>query len=138
LGDFADDVVGRARAPGVPGNSLGPHAESAEGGAAARGVERDVRVQEERNVVALDLQIAFVDIGGKGKRIEFRGMQLWLRGIVNNAAILAVTGAKNLIEGLAVSIIRHGVIKFAARDEVNVFAGIQSFIGLDMAMRADE
>src|SRR5208337_4002193 len=38
----------------------------------------------------------------------------------------------------AVGIIRRCGIKFAAHHEINVFTGIQSFVGLDMAMRSDK
>ena len=95
-------------------------------------------MQEEGHVVALDLQIALISVRGKRKSIELRGVQLGLRGIVDNLAVLAVTGPENLAQRLSVSIIRHGVIKFAAHHEVNVFAGVQRFVGLDMAVRPDK
>ena len=71
-------------------------------------------MQEERHVVAFDLQIALVDIGGKRQRIQLFGVQLRPRSVVNHLAVLAVAGAQNLLERLAVRVLRHGVIEFPA------------------------
>ena len=38
--------------------------------AAARGVERNERIQQERDVVARDVQIALVDLGDPGQRVQ--------------------------------------------------------------------
>src|ERR1017187_5254938 len=36
------------------------------------------------------------------------------------------------------SVIGDGVIEFAAYDEINIFAGVQSLVWLDVAVRANE
>ena len=89
LRDFPLDVVGGTRAPSVAGNRLRPHAEGAQSRAAARGVERNERMQKKRNVVILDLQVALVDVGGERERVEFFGVELRARGVVNDLAVLA-------------------------------------------------
>src|SRR5207245_809602 len=117
---FARDVVGRAGAPGVAGDGLRPHAEGTESGAAARGVEGNKRVQKEGDVVALDLQVALVDITGKGESIEFFGVKLRTRGVVNDLAVFAVADAEDVGEGLAVGVFDDGMVELAASDKVDV------------------
>jgi len=67
---FGRNVVRRTLAPRVAGESLGPEAEGALRRAAARGVERDVRMQQERHVVASDVHVALVDFRGPRHGIE--------------------------------------------------------------------
>ena len=95
---FARDVFGGAGAPGVAGNGLRPHAEGAKRRAAARGIERNVRIQEKWNVVAFDLQVALVNVGSERKRIQLRGMQLRARRVVNDLAVFAIADAQNFAE----------------------------------------
>ncbi len=135
---FFYDVIHGAGAPGVPGNGLRPHAEGAKSGATTRAVERDERIKQERHVVAFDLEVALVDIGSKRQGIEFRGVQLRLGRVVNDLSIFAVAGAENILQRLAVGVVGDGVIEFAAHDEVNVFAGVQGLIRLDVAVRTDK
>ena len=67
---FVGHVVGRAQAPAVAGMGLRPQAEGAQGRASARGVERNERVQQERDVVAGDIEIALVGLGDPGQRVQ--------------------------------------------------------------------
>ena len=59
-------IICRPLAPCVTAEGLRPEAEGALRGAAARGVERDVRVKQERDVVTCDVHVALVDFGGPG------------------------------------------------------------------------
>ncbi len=138
LFDFLHDVVHRTRAPGMSGNRLRPHAEGTEGRTAAGSVEGNERVQEKRDIVAFDLQIAVVNVRGEGQRVEFLRVELRTRSIVDDFAILAEAGAKDLLHRLAVRVIGNGVVEFSAHHEINIFAGIQGLVGLDVPVRADE
>src|SRR5262249_59450139 len=57
---FSDDIVHRTSAPGMAGNRLRPHAEGAHRRAAAGRIKRNERMQQERHVVALNLQVTLV------------------------------------------------------------------------------
>ncbi len=77
LRHFGGDIVGGAFAPGMSTQGLRPQAEGALRRAAARGVQRDIRIQQERHVVAGDVEIALVNVGNVGQRVEI----LNLRGV---------------------------------------------------------
>src|ERR1700733_15220778 len=62
-GHLCRHIVGRALAPCVSTQSLRPQAEGALRRAAARGIQRDIRIQQERNVVFRYIDVAFIDIG---------------------------------------------------------------------------
>ncbi len=66
---------------------LRPQAERAHRRAAARGVERNVRIQQERNVVAREIEIALVDLGDPGQLVQIFDDGAF--GIVNDVAVLA-------------------------------------------------
>ncbi len=138
LCDFALDIGGGTRAPRVAGNGLRPHAEGAERRAAARRIERDERMKQERDVVIFDFQIALVDVSRERERIEFFGVKLRALDVVDDFAVFAIADAEDLIERFAVREFGDGVIELTARDEVDVFAGGQRCVGLDVAVRADE
>src|ERR1700733_9804313 len=110
---FAGHVFRRTRAPGMAGNRLRPHAESAQRWAAAGGVKRHVRIQEERNVVALYFQIALVNICREWQRVELGGVQLLARRIVDDFAVFAIADAHDFAYRLAVSIFHNGMVEFA-------------------------
>ena len=93
--DFPHDVVDRTRAPGMAGNGLRPHTEGAHRRAAARGVEGNERVQQKRHVVVFDLQVALVDVGGEGQRVELCGVKLRTRRVVNDLAVFAKADAED-------------------------------------------
>ncbi len=122
----------------MAGNRLRPHAERAQRRAPARRIERNVRVQKERHVVALNLQIALVNIGRKRQRVQLLGVQLRTRRVVDDFAFLAITDAHDLLNGLPVRVFHHGVVKLAVCHEIDVFACQQCFIRLDVPVRADK
>ena len=121
-------VVGGALAPGMSAERLRPQAEGALRGASARGVERDIGVQQEGDVVARHVHIALVNLGGPGHRIQI--FELRTIGIVRDDAVgIAVADAENFRQRLAVRIFHHRHIEFAAADEVDRAAFIESAVG---------
>ena len=123
------DVVGGALAPGVAGEGLGPEAEGALGGAAAGGVEGDVGVEEERDVVLGDVHVALVDLGGPGHGVEV--FDLGAVGIVlDGAGRVFVADAEDLVERLAVGELDDGEVELAAADEVDDVALVQGAVGV--------
>ena len=80
----------------MTGKGLRPHAEGAKRRAAPRSVEGDKRIQEERHVIALDLQIAFIHVRGERERIQFFRVQLRTRRIVDDLSVLFVAGTQNV------------------------------------------
>ena len=65
-------------------------------------------------------------------------MELRALRVVHNLAVLAVAHAKNLAERAPARVLGHRVIEFPARDEVDVFAGIQRLVGLDVSVGSDK
>jgi len=121
VGHLGCHIVGRALAPCMAGESLGPEAEGALRRAATGAVERDVGVQKERNVVLGDVEVPVIYLGGPGHLVElFRG-NLRAVGIVQNLAgcRIFVGDAQDLIERLAVGVLNYGEIELAAADEVD-------------------
>ena len=138
LPDFPGDVVDRSHAPCVAGQRLRPQAERAQRRTSARRIERYVRMQQERDVVVLDRQVALVDLGGKRQRVEFGGLQRRPRRVVDNFAVVPVAHARNLGKRLALRELDDRVVELAADDEVDLLAGQQAFVRLDLHVRADE
>ena len=114
---FVGHVVGGAQPPAVAGVRLRPQAEGAQRRAAARGVERNERVQQERNVVARDVEIALVDLGDPGQRVQILDGRAF--GVVDDAAVLAEADAGQLVERLALGVIDDLVIELAAHHEID-------------------
>ena len=84
-------------------------------------------MQQERHVVFLNGQIALVDVGGKRQGVELRGFQRRTRGVVHHFAVVHVAGAGDFRERLSLRVLDHGVVEFAAHDEVNIRAGQRGF-----------
>src|SRR6267142_876102 len=135
---FANDVVHRTRAPRMAGNRLRPHTERAHRRATARRIERYERVQQERHVVALDLQVTLVNIGSKRQSIELFRVQLRPRRVVHDLAVLAIAGSGNLLKRFAMRVFGDGMVKLAAHEKINIFARRQSFIRTDMSVWTNE
>jgi len=134
---LSGDIVGGALAPGVAGEGLGPEAEGALRRAAAGGVERDVRVQQERHVVAGDVHVALVDLGGPGHGVQI--LDLRTIGIVlDDAAGVLVGDAEDLIQRLAVGVLDDGEVELAAADEVDDVALVEGAIRVRGDRRPDE
>ncbi len=56
------DIVGRTQAPAMARVGLRPEAERALSRTAARRVERDIRIQQKRDVIAPEIQIALINL----------------------------------------------------------------------------
>src|ERR1700676_442552 len=136
--NFLDNVVDGTYAPGVAGDGLRPHTESAKGRATARSVEGDERIQEKRNIVIFDLQIALVDVCSERERVELGSLQVRALRIVDVFSVFAVAGAGNLFQRLAVSEFCDRVIELAAHHEIDVHAGVKGFVRPDVTVRANE
>ena len=95
-------------------------------------------MQQERHVVALDFQIALVNVCGKRQRVQLFRVQLRTFGVVNDLAVFAIADARNLAERLSVRVIHHRVIELSARYEIDVLASVQRLLGLDVSVRPDE
>ena len=128
VADFVGDVVGGAQAPAVAGVRLRPQAEGAHRRAAARGVERNERVEQERNVVARDVEIALVDLGDPGQRVQiFDGGAF---GIVDDLAVLAEADAGQFFERLALGVVDDLMIELAAHHEIDGLGAEQGLVRL--------
>src|SRR5579875_4226763 len=131
-------VVGAALAPGVTGEGLRPEAEGALRGAAACAVERDIGVQQERDVVLGDVHVALVDLGGPGHRVEIFDLRT-VRGVLDNAGLrVLVADAEDLGQRLAVGILDDTEVELTAADEVDRFALVESAVGISGNRRPDE
>ena len=93
---LARHAVHRSHAPSVAGKRLGPKTKRAQSRTASRRIKRNIRVQEEWNVIILDLQILLIDFGGERQFIKFRGLQQRARRIVDHLAVLHVARAQDL------------------------------------------
>ena len=97
--------------------SLRPQAERALRRTAARGVKRDVGVQQERHVVTGHVEIALVNVGDVRKRIQI--LNLRRIRIVHDLAVLQEGNAGNVFQRLAFGVVDHGVIKLFAGHEID-------------------
>src|SRR5690606_5787512 len=94
------DVVGGPNAPAVSGVRLRPEAEGAHRRASARGIERQERIQQERDVVTPEVEVALVDFRDPRKLVDVLDEAAF--GVVNEAAVLAEADAGYLFEGRAI------------------------------------
>src|SRR6185437_10491725 len=134
---LGSDVVGGALAPGVTGEGLRPEAEGALRGAAAGGVERDVGVQKERDVVLRDVHVALVDLGGPGHRVEIFDLRA-VGVVLDGAGRVFVADAEDFVQRLAVGELDDGEVELAAAYEVDDFTLVESAIGVGGDWRPDE
>ena len=134
---FGGDVVGGPLAPGVAGERLRPEAEGALRRAAAGGVERDVGVQQERDVVAGDVHVALVDLGGPGHGVEVFDLRA-VRVVLDDAVGVLVADAEDLGQRLAVGELDDGEVELAAADEVDGGALVERAVGVGGDRGADE
>jgi hypothetical protein len=105
--------------------------------AAAGGVQRDERIEQERNVVTARVDIALVDVNHVGQGVEVvNGRTV---GVVNHRAVGAAIGrAEDLAQRFTVGVLDRGVIELAAHDEVDGFAVGERLLGQRGHVWADE
>jgi hypothetical protein len=120
-------IVRRALAPRVAGERLRPQAEGALRWAAAGGVERDVRVQQERHVVPRHVHIALVDLGRPGHRVQVFDLRA-IRIVLDHAVRIFVADAEDFMERFAVGKLDYGVVELATADKVEDFALVESAV----------
>src|SRR3982074_3069597 len=108
----------------MAGNGLRPHAERAKSRAASGSVEGNIGIQQKGYVVAFDLQIAFINIRGKGEGVQFFGVQLGTLSVVSDLVVFTVTDSQNLAERFAVRVLHDGMVELAAGHKINILAGI--------------
>ena len=120
------NVIRRPLAPRVTAEGLRPQAEGALRRAAARGVKRDVRVQQEGHVVARHVHVALVDLGGPRHRVQV--FDLRTVGIVDDLAVLLVADSEDLVQRLALGKLDHGIVELAAADEVEHGALVERLV----------
>ena len=115
---------------------LGPEAERALRRASARRVQRHKRVEQERHVVAADIQVAPVNVGHVRQGVEILdGRPV---GIMHDASILAIRNAENVFDRLALRVFHDGVVEFLAAGYVNHFGFHQRLLGQHADVRSDE
>src|SRR5204862_174249 len=85
------DIGGRAQSPAMSRMGLRPQAERTHGRAAARRVERKVRVQQKRNVVLPEIQIALVNLRYPRKFVQILNESAFR--VMHESAILSETNA---------------------------------------------
>ena len=115
---------------------LGPEAEGALGGASARGVKRYEGVQQERDVVAADIQVAPVDVGYVRQSVQILDGRTV--GIMNDPTVFAVGNAENIFDRLALRVFDDGVVEFLAAGYVDDFRFHQRLLRQHADVGSDE
>ena len=132
---LSGDIVGGTQSPAVAGMRLRPQAERTHRRASARSVERDERIQQERNVVAPEIEIALVDLRDPRQLVQILDEAAF--GIVDDLAVLAVADAGDLGQRRALGVSGDLMIELTADDEVDR-RFCERFLGLHRHRRSDE
>src|ERR1700736_214282 len=93
---------------------------------AARGVERNIRIQQERNIVAAKVEIALVNLRRPRQLVQV--LNRWSLGIVLEASVLAEDRTSNFLERLAQGVIPDREIEFALHHKVDRLSCPQRFL----------
>ena len=124
-------------APGMSAERLRPQAERALRRAAARGVQRHERIEQERHVVAAGIDVALVDVHHVRQSVEILN-----RGtvrIVNDLSIRAAIGdAENLAQRLAVGKFHGRVVELAPHDKIDGRAFLERLLRQGRNVRPHE
>ena len=115
---------------------LRPQTERTLGGAAAAGVHGQIRVQQERHVVAAEIEIAFVGLGDPGQRVEIFDYRRV--GVVLKTAVLSEDNAGDFVQRFALGEVAYLVVEFTLHDKIDGGRGTQGGFGLDSSRRPDE
>ena len=134
---FGSDVICGTLAPGVAGERLWPEAEGALRRAAARGVQRDVGVEQEWDVVAGHVHVALVDLGRPRHGVEV--FNLGAVGIVlDDAGLVLVADAEDVGQWGAVRELYDGEVELAAANEIDRWALVEGAVGVGGDRGANE
>src|SRR5262249_51706414 len=121
----------------MSGKRLRPQTKRAERRTAARRVKSHIRMKQEWNVVSLDREVAFVNLGRERQLIEIFRLKLRPRRVQMNTAIVSVTRTRNLTERLTLRELDDGVVEFARDNEIDFGAGHQT-VWLELNVWAHE
>ncbi len=105
--------------------------------AAARGVQRNEGIEQERHVITAGIDITLVDIDHIGQRIEI-GDRRTVRVVHDRPIGTAIRDAQNFVQRLAVGVLDRGVIEFPAHDEIQRRAFLERRFRQRGNVRADE
>ena len=94
-------------------------------------------MQKEGDVVAGDVHVALVDLGGPGHGVEVFDLRA-VGVVLNDAAGVLVGDAEDLIERLAVGKLDDGEVELAAADEVDDGALVEGAVGIGGDRGADK
>ena len=133
---FVGHVVGRTQPPAVAGMGLRPQAEGAQRRAPARGVERNEGIQQERDVVAGDIQVALVSLGHPRQLVEILDGRAFRD--CGPLPVLAEAHAGQFVERLAFGVVRDLVIELAPHHEIDGRVAAAASFRLDGDRRPDE
>ena len=136
LGHFAGHVVSGAFAPGVTAGGLRPQAEGALRRASARGIQRDIGVEQKGHGVTPRIEIAIIDISDVGQSVQV--LNLRPVRIMGDYAILPIRNSEDFVERLALREFDHRVIKLSAADEIDGRAILQGAFRQHGDMRSHE
>src|SRR5258708_23560107 len=81
---------------------------------------------------------SLVNVRGERQCVQLFRMELRTLGVVHDLAVLAIADAQNPAQRLPVRIFNYRMIELPARYKIDVLAGIQRLIGLDVPVRPDE
>ena len=95
-------------------------------------------MEQERNVITLDLQIALVDFRRERQSIQLSGVQLRTRRVVDDFAVLPIADPQNFAGRLSLREFDNGMIELPLRDEIDVFAGVQRLFRLVVTVGTHE
>src|SRR5438876_11295878 len=93
-------------------------------------------MQQERNVVVLDYEIALKDFRRERQAVEILRLHAGPRRIQMNTAIVAIACTCNLIERFAFRKFNNGIIEFAGNNKVDLRI-VHETIRFDLTMPTD-
>src|SRR5437773_8659975 len=94
-------------------------------------------MQQERNVVVLDYEIALKDFRRERQAVEILGLHAGPRRIQMNTAIVAIASTCNPIERFAFPKFNNGRIEFASNNKVDLRI-VNETIRFDLNMRPND
>src|SRR5581483_9030124 len=125
LRHFSSHIIGGTLAPGMSAEGLWPQAKRTLGWTSAGGVQRDIRMQQKRHVVARHIEVSLVNVGYVRQGVEV--LNLRRIRIVHGLPVFQIRDSRNLIQRLSVGEVNHRIVEFLAGDEINRGACAQRF-----------